>query len=83
MLLEAALSFLGLGIQPPDASWGVLIREGANAMETYPWLLLYPGLFFSATSARAQHARRWFARRVRSQVDVAAVGVKKYFKAAE
>ncbi len=49
MLLEAALSFLGLGIQPPDASWGVLIREGANAMETYPWLLLYPGLFFSAT----------------------------------
>ncbi|MBL9177624.1 MAG: ABC transporter permease [Verrucomicrobiaceae bacterium] len=49
MLLEAALSFLGLGIQPPDASWGVLIREGANAMETYPWLLLYPGIFFSAT----------------------------------
>jgi len=49
MLLEAALSFLGLGIQPPDASWGVLIREGANAMETYPWLLLYPGVFFSTT----------------------------------
>jgi oligopeptide transport system permease protein len=49
MLLEAALSFLGLGIQPPDASWGVLIREGANAMETYPWLLLYPGIFFSVT----------------------------------
>ncbi len=49
MLLEAALSFLGLGIQPPDASWGVLIDEGANVMETYPWLLLYPGLFFSAT----------------------------------
>lgn len=49
MLLEAALSFLGLGIQPPDASWGVLIREGANSMETYPWLLLYPGVFFSAT----------------------------------
>ena len=49
MLLEAALSFLGLGIQPPDASWGVLIREGANSMESYPWLLLYPGIFFSAT----------------------------------
>lgn len=49
MLLEAALSFLGLGIQPPDASWGVLIQEGAKSMETYPWLLLYPGLFFSAT----------------------------------
>lgn len=49
MLLEATLSFLGLGIQPPDASWGVLIREGADSMETYPWLLIGPGLFFSAT----------------------------------
>lgn len=49
MLLEAALSFLGLGIQPPDASWGVLIQDGAHAMESYPWLLIYPGLFFSAT----------------------------------
>jgi oligopeptide transport system permease protein len=49
MLLEAALSFLGLGIQPPDASWGVLIQEGANSMQSYPWLLLYPGIFFSMT----------------------------------
>ena len=49
MLLEAALSFLGLGIQPPDASWGVLIQEGAKSVESYPWLLLYPGIFFSTT----------------------------------
>ncbi len=49
MLLEATLSFLGLGIQPPDASWGVLIGEGAASMETSPWLLIGPGLFFSAT----------------------------------
>jgi len=49
MLLEATLSFLGLGIQPPDASWGVLIREGADNMETYPWMLIGPGVFFSAT----------------------------------
>jgi oligopeptide transport system permease protein len=49
MLLEATLSFLGLGIQPPDASWGVLIREGADAMETHPWMLAGPGLCFSAT----------------------------------
>lgn len=49
MLLEATLSFLGLGIQPPDASWGVLIREGADSMETYPWMLIGPGLFFSFT----------------------------------
>ncbi len=49
MLLEAALSFLGLGIQPPDASWGVLIQEGAKSVESYPWLLIYPGIFFSLT----------------------------------
>lgn len=49
MLLEATLSFLGLGIQPPDASWGVLIGEGAGSMETYPWMLIGPGVFFSAT----------------------------------
>lgn len=49
MLLEATLSFLGLGIQPPDASWGVLIRDGADNMETSPWMLVFPGLFFSAT----------------------------------
>lgn len=49
MLLEATLSFLGLGIQPPDASWGVLIEEGAASMSTAPWLLIGPGLFFSGT----------------------------------
>lgn len=49
MLLEATLSFLGLGIQPPNASWGVLLGDGSQVMQTYPWLLLYPGLFFSST----------------------------------
>jgi oligopeptide transport system permease protein len=49
MLLEATLSFLGLGIQPPDASWGVLIRDGADNLAVYPWLLIYPGLFFIVT----------------------------------
>lgn len=49
MLLEATLSFLGLGIQPPNASWGVLLGDGSQVMQTYPWLLLYPGIFFSST----------------------------------
>jgi oligopeptide transport system permease protein len=49
MLLEAFLSFLGLGVQPPMASWGVLIKDGAEKMEEYPWLLLYPGTLFSLT----------------------------------
>ena len=49
MLLEAFLSFLGLGIQPPQSSWGVLISGGVETMEEYPWLLLFPGLTLSAT----------------------------------
>ena len=47
MLLEAFLSFLGLGIQPPKSSWGVLISEGVETMEEYPWLLIFPGLMLS------------------------------------
>jgi oligopeptide transport system permease protein len=49
MLLEAFLSFLGLGVQPPASSWGILIREGAEAMESYPWLLIYPAGLLSLT----------------------------------
>ncbi|GAB2190138.1 ABC transporter permease [Sessilibacter sp. MAH2] len=47
MLLEAFLSFLGLGIQPPQSSWGVLISNGVEGMEEYPWLLIFPGLALS------------------------------------
>ncbi|MEZ7984314.1 MAG: ABC transporter permease [Pseudomonadales bacterium] len=49
MLLEAFLSFLGLGIQPPQSSWGVLISGGVETMEEYPWLLVFPGLALSLT----------------------------------
>jgi oligopeptide transport system permease protein len=49
MLEEAFLSFLGLGVQPPMASWGSLASEGAAAMETYPWLILFPGLALTVT----------------------------------
>jgi len=49
MLLEAFLSFLGLGVQPPQSSWGVLIKEGAEMMEEYPWLLTYPALAMALT----------------------------------
>lgn len=49
MLLEAFLSFLGLGVQPPMSSWGVLIKEGAETMEHHPWLLIFPGLIFALT----------------------------------
>jgi oligopeptide transport system permease protein len=49
MLLEAFLSFLGLGVQPPLSSWGVLIKDGAEKMEEFWWLLVFPGTIFSLT----------------------------------
>ncbi len=49
MLLEAFLSFLGLGIQPPQSSWGLLISYGVESMEEYPWLLIFPGLALTLT----------------------------------
>lgn len=49
ILLEAFLSFLGLGIQPPQSSWGSLISAGVETMEEYPWLLIFPGLVLSIT----------------------------------
>lgn len=47
MILESILSFLGLGVQPPNASWGSLISDGAQKMTAYPWLLMVPASFFS------------------------------------
>jgi oligopeptide transport system permease protein len=49
MLLEAFLSFLGLGVQPPMSSWGSLIKEGADWMEDAPWILISTGAVFSLT----------------------------------
>lgn len=49
MMLESFLSFLGLGVQPPMSSWGVLIKDGAEKMEEYHWLLVYPAALFSLT----------------------------------
>ena len=49
ILTESFLSFLGLGIQEPLTSWGVLIADGANTMESAPWLLVFPALFMTVT----------------------------------
>lgn len=49
ILLESFLSFLGLGIQPPESSWGSLISAGVETMEEYPWLLIFPALTLSVT----------------------------------
>jgi peptide/nickel transport system permease protein len=44
ILAEAALSFLGLGTQPPDPSWGTMLGAGRRYMELAPWVAIYPGL---------------------------------------
>jgi oligopeptide transport system permease protein len=49
MLEEAFLSFLGLGVQAPQTSWGALISEGRQLMETAPWLIFYPGAALAVT----------------------------------
>jgi len=49
ILLESFLSFLGLGVQEPDTSWGALIAEGARALESAPWMLAAPAAFLVAT----------------------------------
>jgi len=47
LLLEASLSFLGIGIKPPGASWGNMIADGATSIYTAPWSTLFPGLAIS------------------------------------
>ena len=49
ILEEAFLSFLGLGVQPPNPSWGNMITDGANVMDDYAWLIIYPGLALGLT----------------------------------
>jgi ABC-type dipeptide/oligopeptide/nickel transport system permease subunit len=49
MLAEASLSFLGLGVQPPDASWGSMIERGFRYTAAAPWLTIFPGLLIALT----------------------------------
>ncbi len=49
ILQEAFLSFLGLGVQPPDASWGTLVSDGAKLLALFPWLVIFPGIALSVT----------------------------------
>jgi len=49
ILTESVLSFLGLGVQEPMTSWGVLIQDGVSSMQAAPWGLLFPAALLSAT----------------------------------
>jgi peptide/nickel transport system permease protein/oligopeptide transport system permease protein len=44
ILAESALSFLGMGVQPPSPSWGGMLSESRSYLFTAPWLMLYPGI---------------------------------------
>lgn len=49
ILLESAMSFFGVGVQPPQASWGNMLYQAQSTMATEPWVALFPGLFIFAT----------------------------------
>jgi peptide/nickel transport system permease protein len=50
ILLESALSFFGVGVQPPAASWGNMLYQAQSTMTSEPWLALFPGLAIFATT---------------------------------
>jgi ABC-type dipeptide/oligopeptide/nickel transport system permease subunit len=47
IVVEASLSFLGLGVVPPDVSWGTMLSESRQYLEDYSWTVLFPGLALS------------------------------------
>jgi oligopeptide transport system permease protein len=49
ILVESFLSFLGLGVQEPMTSWGALVQEGAEQLETAAWMLIFPAVFLATT----------------------------------
>ncbi len=49
IVVEASLSFLGLGVPPPAASWGVMLNDGRKYMEAYPHVVIFPGAAISFT----------------------------------
>jgi peptide/nickel transport system permease protein len=48
-MLEASLSYLGIGVQPPTPSWGGMIQQAQSYYRTAPWLVIFPGLAIMVT----------------------------------
>ncbi len=59
IVLEATLSFLGLGIQPPTPSWGGMIQEGREYLDTAWWISIFPGAILLLTSLVVSRAGDW------------------------
>ena len=62
IVVEGALSFLGLGVPPPTASWGSMIGEGRENLDIAPWLAFLPARLHVPDRARLQYRRRHLAR---------------------
>jgi len=59
MLAESSLSFLGIGIQPPDITWGLMVAQGRPYLTTAWWLALWPGLFIVITTLALNLLSNW------------------------
>jgi peptide/nickel transport system permease protein len=59
MLAESSLSFLGIGIQPPDITWGLMVSQGRPYLTTAWWLALWPGLFIVITTLALNLLSNW------------------------
>ncbi len=59
MLVESALSFLGIGIQPPDITWGLMVSQGKNYLQTAWWLSFFPGLAIMMTALSLNLLSNW------------------------
>ncbi|WSQ14639.1 ABC transporter permease [Streptomyces sp. NBC_01231] len=59
MLTESSLSFLGIGIQPPDVSWGLMVAQGRQYLQTAWWITVLPGLAIVLTTVSATVLAAW------------------------
>ncbi|SFP57149.1 MULTISPECIES: ABC transporter permease [Actinomadura] len=60
MLAESSLSFLGIGIQPPDVSWGLMVAQGRQYLQTAWWTAVLPGVAIVVTTVSATVLAAWF-----------------------
>jgi len=59
MLAESGLSFLGIGIQPPSITWGLMVAQGRNYLNTAWWLAFFPGLMIMLSTLAANTLSNW------------------------
>lgn len=59
MLAESSLSFLGIGVQPPDITWGLMVADGRNYLTTAWWLAFWPGMAILLTALTANLLSNW------------------------